>query len=1139
MNTPTPGAPTPPPPVTGTGTERARPSPGTLKSLRKRPAPTTGSARGARTRDGARTADSGSTASAVRVLGAASAPARTPERAAAAAKTTTRTLGTTGAPARADASSAASASTAHPLAPARRPGRAHPGVGNAATVALAARGAEASAGHAEGGAPGRAVAGKKAAVPGLRRIAAQVTAGKRALTRHPAPAAEAAAAQRAAVAPPGERAAFAGQERAAAIASAQAKPFARAEFIAKFEKRIKDQQPNTPEKAEEFADPARADTLTPQLSGEAHAAAQASSGEVRATAATPPDPTRVPERPAVALTPDRPPPVPAPPRAADAVPAPVATAAVDVSARASGTTDAMDKAGLTDETLADANEPAFSTALRSKKAAEEDSAAAPGSFRAKEAAQQAAAEQRAVVAGGTAMAAMAGLRVAAGKSVGGGKQAAQARTEARRAEVTAELTAIYEETKRAVEAALGGLDDTVRTLFDERAGQARNRFLAACRKSWWDFFTGAPDYEKHAAVYTAEIRGVVDEIATVVEQRVNDARQKAADGRRRMADHVAGLEPALRGFGEQAAAGFAVRFDALEASVDEKADAVVDLLAESYAQAQEATNAALAEVKQGNRNLWDRARDAVVGAVKILIDLKNLLVGVVRRAAGVADRIVRNPIRFLSHLGASVKAGLTGFLSNIVTHLKAALKDWLFGNLAAAGVELPEQWDLRGIVKTVLSLFGISWAFIRSELLKHMPEPVLNTVIGAIRIVGVIKDKGVGGLWEEIREKIGDLKQQAFEMIKGFVVETVLKAGITWLLSLITPAGALVKAVMAVYDFLTFLVEKARALAEFVNSILDTLEEICDGVSQKVATKIESSLARTLPLAIDLLARVLKLGAIPGKIKNVLEKVGTPVRGFISKIIAKAAAYGRKLMAGGRKALGKLVDATDRRSAAEKERDVRAAVRLGVTTLNKLKGTRFDGKVLKAALLAIQLRYRLKSLKPVEDDGVWSVEGTLNPTAKELTKLSALAPPGTPQYGALDSAGRATGITATLTADSIGGTTRPSVDPAGWESERGFHRSHLLGAQLGGANNQKENFVTLYARANTPEMRGHENAVRKAVEVPGRRVVYVVTPEYKKQNLRGAERNDNKLLRPTKVHIKATAMGKKSYHLTETVKNVP
>ncbi|WP_406398075.1 DNA/RNA non-specific endonuclease [Streptomyces sp. NBC_00879] len=1063
---------TPPPAVTQPGARPGPPSPGKLKAVRKRPAQ------------------------------AAAAPAK--ERG-----TTTAT-------------------------PTRRPGRARPAVGNAATAALAARGAQTPTGRDQGKTPGRPVVGKKAAAPGLRRIAAQVTAGKRILTRHPAPAAEAAAAQRAAAAPPGERAAFAGQDQAAAIASAQAKPFGRAEFIAKFEKRIKEQQPATADEAKALADPARPDTLTPQLSGEVHAAADASSGEVRATAATPPDPARVPERPAVPLSPDRPPPVPAPPRAADAVPAPVPVAAVDLSAHASGTTADMDKAGLTDETLQRANEPAFTAALQSKKAAEKDSAAAPGSFRAKEAEQRAAAEHRAAAAGKTAMAAMAGVRAATGKSVAGGKQAAQAGTETRRAAITKQLTDIYEVTKRNVEAALAGLDDTVRTLFDDRAGQARKRFLAACEKSWWDFFSGEPDYAKHSAAYTAEIRGVVDEIATVVEKRVNDARQKAADGRRRMADFVAGLEPAMRGFGEQTAAGFAAKFDELEASIDEKADAVVDQLAESYAQAQEATNAALAEVKESNKGLWERARDAVVGAIKILIDLKNLLVGVVKRAAGVAERIIKDPIRFLSNLGASVKAGLAQFLSNIVKHLKAALQEWLFGNLAAAGVELPEQWDLRGIVKMVLSLFGISWAFIRSELLKHMPESVLNTVIGAIKVIGVIRDKGVGGLWEEIKEKIGDLKQQAFEMIKGFVVETVLKAGITWLLSLITPAGALVKAVMAVYDFVTFLVEKARALAEFVNSILDTLEEICNGVSQKVATKIEDSLARTLPLAIDLLARVLRLGAIPAKIKSVLEKVGAPVRGFISKMIATAAAYGKKLLTGGKKALGKLVGKADRRTPEEKRRDVQAAVELGVTTVNKLEGTLFDGKTLKAVLLAIRIRYRLKSLEPVEDDGVWSVEGSLSPKKKQKTKKKAkrasVGRPAEVQYGPPDME-RPKWAKAKISVETLGGQTDPSVDPPGWESDKGLHRSHLIAANLGGSNSDSLNFVALYARANHPGMTRFERKVRNKAE-SGEVVTYRVEAVYKKN----FERITKATLRPISVEMKAT-WGKNNTRLFET--NVP
>ncbi|MGW0582009.1 hypothetical protein ACWD25_40135 [Streptomyces sp. NPDC002920] len=972
---PSSSTPSPPPAVTQAGAGSARPAPGKLKAWRRRPVQGVGRAAAGAT--GAVGADIGASRE-VRTAAAGAGTSR--EVRTAAAGTGVSRQGRTAA----GGSGVQGAASASGLS-SRRPGRARPAVGNAATAALAVRGAGPSAEQGTGGG-GRAVGAKATASPGLRRIAAHVAAGKRALVRHPAPDAEAAAAQRAAVAPAGERAAFAGQDQAAAIASAEAKPFARAEFVAKFEQRIMAEQPETEAKAKELADPSRPDTLTPQLSGEARTAADTSAGELRATAAAPPDAARVPECPPVPLTPDRPPPVPAPPAASDAVPPPLPAKALDVSANARGTTTELSRAGLTDETLSRANEPAFSTALQAKRTAERDSAAAPAALRAKEAEQRAAAERSATVLGGAAMKAMAGARAAAGTSVTGGKQTAQARTEARRAEITARLTGIYEDTKQAVEALLKGLDDTVRTLFEGRAVPARTRFLAACEKTWLNWFTGGPDYKAHAAVYTAEIRGAVDAVADVVEKRINEARQKAADGRRSMAAYVAGLEKGMREFGERTAAGFAERFDALEASVDEKADGLVEVLADCYTQAQEATDAALAEVKEANKGLWERARDAVVGAVKVLLDLKNLLLGVVKRAAGVADRIVTNPIGFLRNLGASVKAGLMGFLANIGTHFKAALKDWLFGSLAQAGVELPEQWDLRGVVKLVLSLLGISWAFIRAELLKHMPESVLHTVSGAVKVIGIVRDKGVGGLWEEIRDKVGDLKQQAFDMLRQFVVDTVLKAGVNWLLSLITPAGALVKAVMAVYDFLTFLVEKARALAEFVNGILDTLEEICNGVSQKVATKIETSLARTLPLAIDLLARVLKLGAIPAKIKAVLEKIGTPVRGFVSKMIAKAAAFGKKLLAGGRRAFGKLVGKADRRTRQEKQRDLSKGVGAAVDAVNALKESDLGAKAIGPVLAAIQLRYRMASLKAAPEDGTWYVEGVVNPEKRAKTR---------------------------------------------------------------------------------------------------------------------------------------------------------
>ncbi|GGK16304.1 hypothetical protein GCM10011583_55250 [Streptomyces camponoticapitis] len=81
-------------------------------------------------------------------------------------------------------------------------------------------------------------------------------------------------------------------------------------------------------------------------------------------------------------------------------------------------------------------------------------------------------------------------------------------------------------------------------------------------------------------------------------------------------------------------------------------------------------------------------------------------------------------------------------------------------------------------------------------------------------------------------------------------------------------------------------------------------------------------------------------------------------------------------------------------------------------------------------------------------------------------------------YGELDEYGRATGVYATLTRDSIGGTTNPSLNPVGWVGGMGYNRSHLWGAQLGGSNSDRRNFVTMHQYANHPVMRRIENQVR-------------------------------------------------------------
>ena len=114
-------------------------------------------------------------------------------------------------------------------------------------------------------------------------------------------------------------------------------------------------------------------------------------------------------------------------------------------------------------------------------------------------------------------------------------------------------------------------------------------------------------------------------------------------------------------------------------------------------------------------------------------------------------------------------------------------------------------------------------------------------------------------------------------------------------------------------------------------------------------------------------------------------------------------------------------------------------------------------------------------------------------------------------------------MSTTIDKSMLGGKTKPKVDPAGWESGKGYNRAHLLGAQLGGSNKDPRNFVTMYQYANTPVMRDIENRVRAAVE-KGELIQYEVTPIY-----RGSD--------PIPLGVTIRANGNKGFDIFQTIVN--
>ncbi|MFY7064665.1 DNRLRE domain-containing protein [Nocardiopsis changdeensis] len=154
-------------------------------------------------------------------------------------------------------------------------------------------------------------------------------------------------------------------------------------------------------------------------------------------------------------------------------------------------------------------------------------------------------------------------------------------------------------------------------------------------------------------------------------------------------------------------------------------------------------------------------------------------------------------------------------------------------------------------------------------------------------------------------------------------------------------------------------------------------------------------------------------------------------------------------------------------------------------------------------------------------------------------------------YHPLDSQGRATGVTACLSADQIdyrgrgrkkdpnksteiiGGDTdrgrgSEKTNPAGWQhldGERGFARGHLLARELGGTGRDRRNLVKMYTAANSGVMAQYEHVVRRRLDA-GERVFYVSVPNYEGNN-------------PVPETIDLYAVGDRGFYAQWTVYNTP
>lgn len=564
---------------------------------------------------------------------------------------------------------------------------------------------------------------------------------------------------------------------------------------------------------------------------------------------------------------------------------------------------------ITSHQLEISNEPEFLKANKETKEAKEHAETAPKEFRKQEEKTLTTTKKSARNKGKSKLSEMHSERSGALNDVVSQQKKTGEKDTSGRDKVYKDINSIYEETKKKVEDRLTKLDKQVEKDFDDAASKAKdvfedyveeqmdaykeNRYSGWEGKLAWvgDQFMGIPDevniyFKLGREKYVNVMKSALKEISKLIASELNEAKKEIKDGQIKVANYVKGLKGDLKKIGAEATEEIQNKFDTLTGSVDAKKDELVTVLAQKYIEGLKEVDARIEEMKEANKGLVDKAKDAINGVIDTIKKLKKLITELLAEIKKFMSVILADPLGFVSNLFAGISKGIDLFKANIKKHVIAGFLTWITGAMGPIGITIPENiFSLSGIFNLVMQVLGLSWDFVRRKAVLLLGEPVVKAMEFGLDMFKLMREKGVDGIWEYVKEQFTDLKKTIIDAIRDMLITQVIEAGIKWLLSLLIPGAGFVKALMAIKDVIVFFVESALAL---IPTLIEAIRSLATGSVGLVAKAVEKGLAALVPLVIGLFAKLLNLGGLVKKVQKIIKRVRKRIDKAVTKIILKA-----------------------------------------------------------------------------------------------------------------------------------------------------------------------------------------------------------------------------------------------------------
>ena len=161
-------------------------------------------------------------------------------------------------------------------------------------------------------------------------------------------------------------------------------------------------------------------------------------------------------------------------------------------------------------------------------------------------------------------------------------------------------------------------------------------------------------------------------------------------------------------------------------------------------------------------------------------------------------------------------------------------------------------------------------------------------------VVTLVRD-GPAAAWQKILENLQNLQEMVFGQIREWVTRTIVVQAVTRIASMLNPAGAVIQAIIAIYNTIMFVRERLQQIIQVAEAFFNSIAQIASGAVGAAANYVERTMARLVPVVISFLARLIGLGGISDTIRNIIARIRAPIDRALDRVVDWIVAQARRL----------------------------------------------------------------------------------------------------------------------------------------------------------------------------------------------------------------------------------------------------